>query len=62
MEEENEINWISIENYQWMMIFALPFLLLYNGERGYNKTWAKYMFYVFYPVHIWMLYIIGQFV
>ncbi|PFW56203.1 hypothetical protein COL13_16590 [Bacillus cereus] len=45
-----------------MMIFALPFLLLYNGERGYNKTWAKYMFYVFYPVHIWTLYIIGQFV
>ncbi|KAB2442221.1 TraX family protein [Bacillus luti] len=51
-----------LDNYQWMMIFALPFLLLYNGERGYNKTWAKYMFYVFYPVHIWMLYIIGQFV
>ncbi|HDR7794075.1 TPA: conjugal transfer protein TraX [Bacillus luti] len=51
-----------LENYQWMMIFALPFLLLYSGQRGYNSTWSKYMFYVFYPVHIWLLYIIGQFV
>ncbi|MBG9540261.1 hypothetical protein ABE42_08325 [Bacillus thuringiensis] len=51
-----------LESYQWMMIFALPFILLYNGQRGYNATWAKYMFYVFYPAHIWILYLIGQYV
>ncbi len=45
-------------NYQWMMVFSLPFILLYNGERGRS---LKYFFYVFYPAHIWALYIIGYF-
>lgn len=49
---------LFILNPQWMMVFALPIILLYNGERGKN---IKYFFYVFYPLHIWMLYIIGYF-
>lgn len=50
---------LFIENPQWMMVFALPFILLYNGKRGPN---IKYFFYMFYPTHIWILYILGYFI
>jgi len=43
---------------QWMMIFALPLLLLYNGEKGPGLKW---LFYAYYPLHIWLLYFIGHF-
>jgi hypothetical protein len=39
---------------QWAMIAALPFFMLYNGERG--RPSLKYLFYVFYPLHVWALY------
>ncbi len=42
--------------FQWMMIAALPFIMLYNGERGRHSL--KYLFYAFYPLHIWILYFI----
>lgn len=44
-------------NYQWMMAFALPFLLAYNKQRGPGIKW---FFYAFYPAHIVALYGIGQ--
>lgn len=40
------------QNFQWMFIFALPFMLLYNGKRGCNIKW---FFYLFYPLHIIVL-------
>ncbi len=40
--------------FQWMMIAALPLIALYNGERGNYSL--KYLFYAFYPLHIWILY------
>ena len=40
------------------MILALPLLLLYNGKRG---KWHKRFFYVYYPTHIYVLYIAQQF-
>ncbi|WP_028545718.1 TraX family protein [Paenibacillus taiwanensis] len=43
-------------NYQWMMCGATILFALYNGERGYQARGAKYMFYVIYPLHIWLLY------
>lgn len=46
----------SFPNYQWMMIAALPLILLYNDKRGIG---GKYFFYIFYPVHIIILYVIG---
>lgn len=43
-------------DYQWMMIAAVPLILFYNGKRGFG---LKYFFYVFYPTHIVILYLIG---
>lgn len=42
--------WSPLFNqYQWMMIFSLPFMLLYNNRRGVPVKW---LFYVFYPTHL----------
>jgi hypothetical protein len=40
------------ENYQWMMIFSLFFILMYNGKEGKKHKW---FFYIFYPAHILIL-------
>lgn len=41
---------------QWMMVFAIIPMFLYNGKKGYG---IKNFFYIFYPVHIYILYIIA---
>lgn len=47
---------LPFADYQWIMIGALPFIISYNGKRGIE---IKYLFYVFYPLHIIVLYFIG---
>ena len=45
-------------NFQCFMILALPLLLLYNGKRG--KGYKRF-FYIYYPAHVYVLYIVQQF-
>ncbi len=39
---------------QWFSFLSLPILYLYNGERG--KAKLKYLFYIYYPLHLAALY------
>lgn len=47
------------QNYEWMIIGALPFLLAYNKKKGKSMKW---FFYIIYPVHIVALWYIGTYV
>lgn len=44
---------------QLLMVLAPVPIALYNGERGYGGVVSKYFFYVFYPVHIWIIFFIS---
>ena len=44
----------------WMMIFASAFMLLCNGKKGYCGKYTKYIFYFFYPLHIWGLFLLSN--
>jgi hypothetical protein len=56
---EISIHGLFIDNYQWMMIFAAPLLYFYNGNKGRGM---KYLFYLFYPAHIYIFYIVSCYV
>lgn len=43
---------------KWFAFLSLPFLALYNGKRGKYKL--KYLFYIFYPAHLLVIYLIEQ--
>ena len=43
-------------DFQWMMIAALPLLLCCNGKKD---RCFKYFYYIFYPAHVYMLWFIG---
>lgn len=49
-------------NCHWFFISVLPFLYLYNGQRGPRHWAAKYFFYLFYPLHLWLIATIAYFV
>lgn len=42
---------------QWYSLLALPLLALYNGTRG--KAKLKYLFYIYYPAHLALIYLIS---
>lgn len=39
--------------YEWLSVFAVIPMLLYNGQRGRG---CKALFYIFYPAHVYLLY------
>lgn len=43
-------------NFQWLMVFSLPIMLLYNQQKGKSM---KSFFYIFYPAHIYILLLIS---
>ena len=48
---------------QWLMVLAAVPILLYNGRRGVSGAggfFIKYAFYLFYPVHLWAIYLIAH--
>lgn len=44
---------------QWYALLSLPLLALYNGTRG--KWKMKWFFYIYYPAHLAVLYVIAPF-
>ena len=45
---------------QWFALLALPLLALYNGSRG--KWKLKWLFYIYYPAHLAILWLIEIFI
>ena len=40
-------------------IIGGAFLLLYSGKRGYNAKWFQYGSYLYYPIHLLVIFGIG---
>lgn len=49
----------SSSTVQWCSLAAVPFLTLYNGKRG--RRGMKYFFYIYYPAHLAIIYLIRWF-
>lgn len=47
---------------QTTAMFSGAFLLLYNGKRGYNAKWFEYGCYLYYPLHLLIIFGIGMLV
>ena len=48
---------VGLGGVQWYAFLAFPFLLVYNGKRGTRNL--KYLFYIFYPSHLVLIYLLG---
>lgn len=54
----NLYHYLAFDN-QFMQWLAVPLILAYNGERGgKGKRWEKDLFYVMYPMHLIVIYVI----
>ena len=49
-----------LNSIQIFALASLPLLMLYNGRRG--KLNMKYVFYIFYPTHLAIIYLIDKFI
>lgn len=49
---------IGVLSFQWMSLFSGVFILFYNYRVGYNKKWFQYGNYLYYPLHIGIIYLI----
>ena len=47
-------------NIQNAALIAGAFILLYNGKRGYNAKWFQYGSYLYYPIHLLLIFGIGM--
>ncbi len=44
---------------QYLQAFALIPILLYDGSSGPRNAFSKWFFYLFYPLHVWIFYLVG---
>ena len=53
----------SLDNFSYSIhifsIFGFIFILFYNGKLGYNKKWFKYGSYLYYPLHLIILFLLS---
>lgn len=54
------LHYFTIYQYQFYGMISCVFILLYNGKKG--KLNLKYLFYIFYPLHMVILYAIAMFI
>ena len=50
----------SLNGIQWFSLFSIPLLAIYNGKKG--KLNMKNLFYIYYPVHLAVIYFISNFI
>lgn len=43
---------------RFAVLVAIPLLLLYNGQRGRKSKWYQWGYYLIYPIHLMVLYVI----
>lgn len=56
--EPQYVSWML--KIQLFAVFSGAFILLYNGRRGYNKKWFQYGSYLYYPIHLGILFLIFE--
>ncbi|MDE6035842.1 MAG: conjugal transfer protein TraX [Ruminococcus sp.] len=49
-----DVSSITVQWYRLGILIPIPLLLLYNGEKG-GRKYTKWVFYVFYPIHLLIL-------
>ena len=49
-------------DYQWMMVFLIIPILLYNGRKGLSNNFVKWIFYWFYPIHLILIVALSKFI
>ena len=52
-----------IENNTWMYLgsyLSIPFLLKYNGKKGYSAPWFRWLYWMWYPLHALLVYLISS--
>lgn len=60
-EYQTLYQYLTFEN-QFMQVLAIPLIFAYNGQRGgTGAKWEKNLFYIFYPVHLVVIYLVEMF-
>lgn len=47
-------------NFQSFSILAAFIIIFYNGKRGYDAAWFRYGAYIYYPLHLGIIYLISM--
>ena len=54
LQSKNPIIFI-LKRCEFLFISIIPLLKIYNRKQGLNNAFSKYFFYIFYPVHLWII-------